>query len=463
MGTSDENDNTGTTVAETKEDTPTSPTNGSVPIDQETSKDTKNGQKETKLETRENHTKHSLQLKSQYMLNERSETLPALRIEEFQADVKRQRGRNKKRPRDNRPDPSTKICFEYLKNKEKGCPYGDTCKYSHDVIKIFQTREKDIEVDHTVPCPRYNNYGYCPFSITCRIGGEHLDEVGNNLRKEGVTREKEEDYKNIVTKDILMSMRKDTFPFKTPRVKRVNNRKKQKQKEKIMENVDDTSTPQPEAAPTAVDTPYPLKEVKLIDFRNKVYIAPLTTVGNLPFRRIMKHYQADITCSEMAVSTSLLSGVASEWALLKRHSSEDIYGIQIAAGHPNLYMRTCEILQHQRMENGFEFDFLDMNLGCPLDIICDKGAGAKLMTKSNKLRDIVIGMGKILVDVPVSIKMRTGWDEKKPFAKELIQKIIGWDVPNVSTFFVSYFFLFFILLIVLYRCMDDRVCSVIRN
>ena len=81
-----------------------------------------------------------------------------------------------------------------------------------------------------------------------------------------------------------------------------------------------------------------------------------------------------------------------------------------------------------------------MNLSCPLDITCDKGAGAKLMTKSNKLRDIVTGMGKVLVDVPITIKMRTGWDESKPFAKELINKIIGWNVPNVSTFFVSFTF-----------------------
>ena len=123
---------------------------------------------------------------------------------------------------------------------------------------------------------------------------------------------------------------------------------------------------------------------------------------NLPFRRIMKRFGADITCGEMAVATCLLEGKNSEWALLKRHPEEDVFGIQIAGGHPDQCTRAAELI-----EKFTTCDFLDLNLGCPLDLICQKGGGASLMMKEKKLKGILQGISQT-VSCPFTVKMRTG-------------------------------------------------------
>ena len=149
----------------------------------------------------------------------------------------------------------------------------------------------------------------------------------------------------------------------------------------------------------------------------KLYLAPLTTVGNLPFRRVCRRLGVDITCGEMAMAENLLRGQLGEWARLRRHTVDEAecFGVQIAGGRPEVLARACELI-----ERTCKVDFIDLNAGCPLDTVCEKGgskgggsggAGAALLQRPAQLRSCICAMAAALEHTPLTLKMRTGWLE----------------------------------------------------
>lgn len=169
------------------------------------------------------------------------------------------------------------------------------------------------------------------------------------------------------------------------------------------------------------------RERKPVDFKGKTVLAPLTTVGNLPFRRLCKKLGADITVSEMALATKLLQGSSSEWALVRRHRDEDMFGVQLAGGYADA-LATCA----ECVSNEMEVDFVDINCGCPIDLVVNKGAGSALMRKLNKLEIIAKSVSKALGQVPLTLKLRMGYEDNNPVAHTVVPKLASWGVSAVT-------------------------------
>lgn len=75
----------------------------------------------------------------------------------------------------------------------------------------------------------------------------------------------------------------------------------------------------------------------------------------------------------MGLATSFLSASKEEWSLVRRHPSEKIFGIQLAGNKPATLVPTAEIMAK---EFGGNLDFVDLNCGCPIDLVFKAGAGS---------------------------------------------------------------------------------------
>lgn len=169
------------------------------------------------------------------------------------------------------------------------------------------------------------------------------------------------------------------------------------------------------------------EEKRRVDFRNKLVLSPLTTVGNLPFRRICKEYGADVTCGEMACVVPILNGAGQEWALARRHKSEDIFGVQLCGNNADLITNAAQVLS----EN-CDIDYFDLNIGCPIDLIYSQGAGSALIRRTNILESIVRSCSEMLNGTPFTVKTRTGIYSNKSVAHELVPKFESWGAKAVT-------------------------------
>lgn len=297
------------------------------------------------------------------------------------------KGQNKSRNCTYFQIPQENLCSNLLEGSENGSCMFNKCKFLHNIKEYLEKKPDDI--DET--CYVYSVKGRCPRGLTCRFGSSHIENGKNVIDQiKYETWIKSENVCKTLSKENMLKLRKKIYDFK--------------KSDEAVKQIDDNKI----LGPLIEDTS------KKIDWKNKLYLAPLTTVGNLPFRRICKEFGADITCSEMVLSLSLLQGHNQEWALTKRHETEDIFGVQICGNNPYMLTKSAQVLQ----EN-VGIDFLDLNLGCPLDQIYRQGSGSGLLLRSKKLEVCLKSMRTVL-NVPLTVKTRSGVSKDQNITHDLI-------------------------------------------
>jgi tRNA-dihydrouridine synthase 3 len=142
-------------------------------------------------------------------------------------------------------------------------------------------------------------------------------------------------------------------------------------------------------------------------FHGRLVMAPMSRGTDLPFRRLAAEWGAEVCVGEMAYAHKVVRREGAELALLRRHPAEKIFGVQLAGKNPELMADAA------RMAEDAGADFVDVNLGCPIDDATRRGFGAALLRRPTRAAQIVEAMKRALT-VPVTVKLRLGWSSTKP-------------------------------------------------
>ncbi len=138
--------------------------------------------------------------------------------------------------------------------------------------------------------------------------------------------------------------------------------------------------------------------------KNNLIVAPMAGVTDRPFRQLCKKMGAGMAVSEMVASNSLLYGSEKTRRRANHEGEVEPISVQIVGADPDML---AEAARHN-VNNGAQI--IDINMGCPAKKICNVMAGSALL-RDEALVERILTTVVQAVDVPVTLKIRTGWDK----------------------------------------------------
>jgi len=139
--------------------------------------------------------------------------------------------------------------------------------------------------------------------------------------------------------------------------------------------------------------------------RNNLVVAPMAGVTDRPFRMLCKKLGAGLAVSEMVTSNSLLYGSAKTLRRANHEGEVEPISVQIAGADPKMMAEAAKY----NVDHGAQI--IDINMGCPAKKICNVMAGSALL-KDEPLVAQILKAVVAAVNVPVTLKIRTGWDKQ---------------------------------------------------
>jgi tRNA-dihydrouridine synthase B len=149
-----------------------------------------------------------------------------------------------------------------------------------------------------------------------------------------------------------------------------------------------------------------------IQLDNNVILAPMSGVSDMPYRRIAKRWGAGLVISEMIASEAMIRANRKTMKMATNCADEFPMAVQLAGCEPQLMAEAAKL----NADRGAAI--IDINMGCPVKKVTNGHAGSSLM-KDEQLAAALIEATVKAVDIPVTLKMRTGWDDTSRNAPKL--------------------------------------------
>jgi len=150
---------------------------------------------------------------------------------------------------------------------------------------------------------------------------------------------------------------------------------------------------------------YQQLQIKSLQLNNPLILAPLAGYSDLPFRLLSRQYGAALCYTEMVSCHGLIYGKEKTLRLTQTVPEERPVALQLFGSEPDIMGEAAVIV------SDMDVDIIDINMGCPVKKVVKKGAGSALM-KDQKLAAAIIRQVSKKTSLPVTVKIRTGWNHE---------------------------------------------------
>nr|XP_042697406.1 tRNA-dihydrouridine(47) synthase [NAD(P)(+)]-like isoform X3 [Chrysemys picta bellii] len=347
-------------------------------------------------------------------------------------EQKRARGQNKSRPcmKPNHYE-KDRLCQSVIQECAEKCYFGSQCRFLHDVGEYMAAKPSDLGDS----CVLFKTFGKCIYGVTCRFARAHLGEDYRNIINEDLVKQWEGKplVRNSLSKELQQRLRKKKVCFdksseylrhlgKPSSTGNAGN----KAAGNSMGEKGMTNCTASKGNAEGVDVLPPGEEAP--------ECLAVSEKGEAPESMVLQSSCLADASKDSTLKT--IGPVTDEDVIKLRLCEKKRLAIQgklylaplttLEGAFPDTMTRCAELLNQT-----IEMDFVDINVGCPIDLVYKKGGGCALMNRSNKFEQIVRGMNSVL-DVPLTVKIRTGVQEKVNLAHKVIPNIRRWGASMVT-------------------------------